>query len=356
MDHIRAWKLFEAAHVLAHLRADDKAERKHHANIMGKTSGRFMEAISEIVVSIFYDLPLDVSDKMAGTVGEPDGYFQYELKTSSWTKAGFIRLPCINNEAARFDRTLAVMLVNVLIEPPPVGLITGGMTWTEHDRWTGLPTLAIVAGWEGIDYIVHQVIGCASAHSPLNYVARCEDLLPPETFWYYLWLARQARTATGEPLFEDPRIAVKNSTRWRYLDEWLDSPEYMALLAQTPPLPCKTCMQINTRAEGAPKRPYGPRPTNKKDASKDWLAWMKAEEDVYEIAKNAIEAYEALWYGGAVAMRNRRARKRAHNAKMDRIYLKRGLEELQAREIAKGNLTEAGWRHKEQYLKELNAK
>ena len=353
MEHVRAWKLLEAAHVLAHLRADSKSEHRKYATIMGRTSGRLMEAVSEIAVSILYDLPMDVSDKMAGTVAEPDLYYLTELKTSSHIRTGAIRLPCINNEAPRFDRTLSAMLVNVLIEPPPAGFINGRMTWEEHDRWTGLPTLAIVAGWEGIDFITHQVLG-RIPNSPINYITRCEDLLPPETYWYYLWLGRQARTAASEPMFEDPRVAAaRPDSRWRYIDDWLASKEYAALLQQTPPLPCKTCMQINTNAEGAPKRPRGPRPNAGDEASPEWLAWWQAENEIYEIAKNAVESYESLWYGGAVAIRNRKARKRAHNAKMDKVYLKHGFEELKAKLDAKGNLSSAGQQRYLDYQKEL---
>lgn len=353
MEHTRAWKLFEAAHVLAHLRADNKSDKRKYAAVMGRTSGRFMEAVSEIAVSILYDLPMDVSDKMAGRVAEPDLYYLTELKTSSHIRTGAIRLPCSNNEAPRFDRTLSAMLVTVLIEPPPAGFINGRMTWSEHDRWTGLPTLAIVAGWEGIDFITHQVLGNIP-NSPINYITRCEDLLTPDTYWYYLWLARQARTLSGEPLFEDPRVAAaRPSSRWRYIDDWLVSKEYAVLLAETPPLPCKTCMQINTHAEGAPKRPRGPRPDTKEEASPEWLAWWKAEKDIYEIAKNAVEFYESLWYGGAVAIRNRKDRKRSHNAKMDKIYFRHGFEELKSKLNEKGNLSSAGQQRYLDYQKEL---
>ena len=342
MEHKYGWKLMEAAHVLAHLRADDKAEHRKYATVMGRTSGRFMEAVSEITAAMFYDLPMDVTNKMTGTVAEPDTYFLTELKSSSKTRIGAIKLPCLNNEAPRFDRTLSVMLVNILIEPPPLGFITGGMTWQEHDRWTGMPTLAIIAGWEGIDYITHQALG-ETPGSPIDYVVPCVDLLDPDSYWYYLWLARQAVKPSGEPLFEDPRVAAaRPDSRWRYIDEWIESPEYAKLLAQTPPLPCKSCMQINTAAEGAPKRPRGRRPANKDEASKEWLAWFKAEDDIYGIAKNAIESYETLWYGGANAMRTRRARKKAHNAKMDRIYLRAGFNKLQTTLDAKGNLSSAG--------------
>lgn len=328
------WQILEAAHVLAHLRGDDKPPDRDFAEILGQTAGRFVQAVTEIWVSIYYDLPLDVSRKDCGKPGDPDTYFLTEVKSSSEFVNPVIRLPWMNREAPRLDSTLSVLLTSVHYEPHPYGYNMRTNMAGPSDHWCCMPTIVAIAGWEGIDYVTHQPLGTLSDRpkAPVDYVVRAEDLLPPDTYWYYLALALRAKDAQGRPLFERPwALTGARAERWQYFSEWIKTPAYGALRARTPPLPCRSCMTLNKHTEGAPLPPKDI-PLRGAKAKKHPLVkkWTGEITKIYNILLDAVTRYEsAVWYRSVTqAARTRRARKATWNK-----YIAVQREHVKAREL-----------------------
>ena len=214
-------------------------------------------------------------------------------------------------EAPRFDTTLSVMLHSVFIEPPPYGYTAMSDKWDIKDHWSGLPTMFIVSGWEGIDVLTHQALGglVDKEHSPVDYAMRVDDLLPPETYWGYLALGQMAM---GPPIVND---------RWQYLWAWMETPQYKALLEQTPPFPCWDCLRFNPRSEYAPKRPPGPWPTGPEARwPAIWREYKQQCQQIYRLIEKATEEYEAMRYGSRkLAATIRKRRVKAHNAKLEAL-------------------------------------
>jgi hypothetical protein len=323
------WFLLETAHALAHLRGDPKWEYRKYAHDLTKTAGHFIGCLGEVIFCYAYDLPIDVGMRVDGLKAEPDN-IQYgiEIRTSSRFNMPFIRLPWTSNEAPRIDMTLAVVDVGVYIQPHPYGFTKGTMEVGAKDHWACMPTIVTIAGWEAIDFMTHQTLASvkpSSRYVPVCYTAHPADLLPPDTFWAYLELARQAR---GNPVTNE---------RYRYLDEWMGSEEFAKLIEHTPPLPCRDCIMWNHDAEGKPKRPRGQRPKRvSKRKNIDWWKYDKEVGQVYKILKAAGLAYEAkLYRGERCAKRLRNARGKRHRDKMSELKKDRHFAEAKVK-VRKG--------------------
>jgi hypothetical protein len=302
------WTLREAIHVLAHLRGDTKPDGTWMEN-RTKVMYHNQSAAVELTYALVFDTPIDVTNKERGRPGEPDTYYGTELKSTSYLGSPVLRTPWLGNEALRMDETLAVMLAAVFIEPVPYGFLASSTNTHPEDKWAGSPSLIVLVGWEAIDYITHMPLGAylRNERSPVNYVMRGGAMLPPDTHWAYLALAKRDR----------PPPETGPGCRWRYVREWLQSDDYKALRAQTPGLPCRECYLINKDTEGAPKRPR----TVKPDVPRNKLPpeHLEFEEDLDKcmaLSQKAIDEYEPLYYSKVNYPRLTRAeRKRGHKAK-----------------------------------------
>ena len=307
----RGWEIIEASHVLAHLTGDTKTHYRGFAEDMGQCAGHCQSHITNIVTGIAYDIPIDVSERNRGMKVEPDVFNGTEIKATTNIHSGVIRFPVVGGEAPRFDCTLSVMLHSVFIEPPPYGYTAMSGQWDINDRWCGLPTMIIVSGWEGIDVLMHQAFGTLvdKPDAPIDYVMPVNDLLPPETYWGYLALDN---IANGNPITNE---------RWQYFWDWLETPEYKRLLAQTPTLPCWDCIRFNRRSEFSPKRPPGAWPTGAMSKwPRVWKEYREQCKQIYDLVEHATEEYEAMRYGSRkVSDDIRKQRNRGHATKMASI-------------------------------------
>jgi len=305
------WKILEAAHVLAHHRGDHKTSYSQWTYDHSRTGGHYQGGLAEIMVSIAYDIPLDVSDKQMGIKGDPDTYYRAEVKSSSRFRLPLIKMPWKGGEAPRFDAMLAVLDTGVFIEPHPYSVISKTGQYSMEDRWCCQPTIVVIAGWESIDFIMHQALGSLhdtsrDPNAPMDYVVHPADLLGPDLFWGYLALGYRRY---GVPVPDE---------RWQYFHEWIESDHYKGLLAETPPLPCNECMRINSRALGAPQRPEGPRPKGKMPPV--WKKYYDERRTILKTVEKAIESYEALCYGSQQGcLTGRRGRKAGYKAKLVRL-------------------------------------
>lgn len=305
------WTILEAAHALGHLRGDGAVPRHvlGWAQAQGETAGNFIGVLGEIIFSIMFNLPLDVSDRHANDPGEPDFCYGIEVKTSTNILDPVMKVPWNNNESPEPDRTFVVAQMGVRIEPHPQAYEQYTDAVTIDDRWCCMPSVVTFAGWEGIDVITHQPLGQASVRgeflprAPVSYVLRAEDMMEPGLMWGVLM---DGRETFGMPEVSDTR---------RYFHEWIESPEYAELLANTPPLICKDCMTF-VRTEFAPRRPR--KRVDKHD--EDYEEQLKRKEDVKRVAElvnTAIEKHEIYLYGGRRKMlKARKERRRMHNKRL----------------------------------------
>ena len=316
-------EILEAAHVLAHYRGDDKSIERKYACAMGRTEGKLRQAVTEIIFSRAFDLPLDISRKDHDRPGEPDACFGIEIKSSTTISSPMIRLPWSGREAARIDETLAVVLTAVFIEPHPYGFTTRSGAATLADRWCCLPTIVIIGGWECVDFITHQALGELpdNPHSPTDYIVRVEDLLTPQHLWLYMALSQRYCRPDGRSVYPTPYEYTQLwPERWMYYSDWLKSERYRELRRRTPPFPCKDCYSINRDTEGAPKMPTSPHPRLTLPRSKwpeDWIRWYADRDEIMKIQKKAIELADVCLYGNSRAAKaERRARRYVVNEEL----------------------------------------
>lgn len=330
------WWLAELAHTLAHYRADFKRISVGPAQIPSRTFGRLQQAMGLIAVSHFFGLPMFVGEEIDDTRAYP--YFrQYgvDVKTTSEFGHPTLMEPCTGNEAPRFDTTVATVMVAVRIEPPPMASHMGG---TEHqlaDRWAGFPTMAAIIGWERMDVLTHQPLASYYPRDPKAkkcYAIHPADLMPPDTFWNFLALARRAR---GLPISDSQNMTVQ---------EWRQSPEFALRFNETPPRPCNECLGWQKRSEAAKKRPRDNAPDfQKREYKTEMLRFRK-------VVRKAELEYQVRVYGSTAA-RNRinKQRRAAHKVKLQRDRDRKLLSDAKAKVEHSKQLTPRQQKRYKQY-------
>ena len=347
VTHPQGWKIREAIHALGHLTGDTRP-REHRSDLVyaGRTGFREQQFLAQIAVCLAYGLPFDTWMLEEGHKGEPD-IFQYglEVKSSSNFRNPVLLLPCCSPEAARPDETVALVSVGIYIEPHPAALTQGTDRWQEINRFCCTPTAAVIAGWECIDVVTHQAI-CAARPGTENellcYGMAPQDLQGADTLPALLAQAIQARGL--------PRV---DNQRYWYVDEWLESKAFEALLDRTPPVPCLDCMRFNMRAEGAPRRPFSEPPEKpltrqehqevllgKRQLSpedQEWFDWEIQLTKARDLIESAVVFYETTLTKNRRQVRLRRMRRRAnHKRKLKDLEGIRKLEGAVKRALQQG--------------------
>ena len=307
------WRLLEAAHALAH-RAEVQMRFKPQG--YGLYGNLTINWVARLATAIKYDLPVDVSGEPApATAAEAaksnDGLYRYgiSLCDSNCFHAPFIRVPCIGRNAPVPDRDICFLAVGVYIEPHPRGFTDGTGKWMEVNRWSCSPTMVSLAGWELADVVLKQQPSTlVNGWSVPEFVVAAPALMPYDTLPEYIAAAANARG----------RAVADNVRYWNVLD-WLSSDNMRKLVASSPPLPCRDCLRLNMRAEGAPGRPQCSPPKERPDKNakhltreeREWLDWDARIDQVFGIVEKAVMYYEARLWGATEAKRRRRARRSA---------------------------------------------
>lgn len=291
-------QFMEAAHVLAHLRGDNKPLDRRIHPWESRTAFHLQAAVAELAFARMFGLPVDVSVRDKG-VGASRSDFPYgiELKSTSRMSSPLLRVPWATNEAPYPDKTMCIVSSAVLVESAPVGWKTGSMASTTRDRWACLPSMAVVVGWELVDVVMHAQTGVYDGRGeetpPINYVMQPYDLRSPGDLWAYLALAH----ANGMPIDMDGRM---------YYDDFVRSDRYRELAGRTPALPCRECMRTGLGVL-KPSKPYDPGAPDK-----EWDRYATERKKLFVLLENAQVEYEALTYGKSEArVREERKRKLA---------------------------------------------
>jgi hypothetical protein len=326
---VEGWRLLELAHHLTVLRGywqlTDKGMRVGKPYI----AYRFQSSLAEVLVARAYNLPLDIGERVENRPGRPDlPYYGIEIKSSSRFQSPFMRVPKTGKESLRIDETLAVVCVGVFIEPPPSGYVNKTQAVSDADRWCCMPTMGIIAGWELADVITHQAVMSRTMDDTKADQCYCmapEDLMPPASFYAYL---DKARKHFGTPEEAIERMARRDGNPqllkdFRYVDEYIKSPEFEARLMRTQPMLTENCMVWNYMSDGSPDQPgiavgqagrngyQRPHPQDIKKGT-PWHKYLLEERKALKIINTAIQAYEGRVEGKNAARRKRLERIRAH--------------------------------------------
>lgn len=320
MSDPKGWRLLEAAHALAHR---SEVRRRFRPQGYGLYGSLTVNWVARLAVARKYGIPVDVSGEPPPATAEEaarsgDGLWRYgiSLCDSNSFHAPFVRVPCIGRNAPVPERDVAFLAVGVYIEPHPKGFTDGTGKWMEVNRWSCSPSMVSLGGWELADVVFRQQPNIlVRGHAQPEFVIATPALMPYDTLPEYIEAAKSAR---GE--------AVADNARFWLVDEWLGSDDMRRLVASSPTLPCRDCLRLNMRAEGAPGKPQCSPPAEKPGKTahltreeKEWKDWDDRIDRVFDMVEKAVVYYESRLYGATEARRRRRARRHAAKERDDAL-------------------------------------
>lgn len=306
------WKILEGAHVLVHRRNPD-IWKKHREQHLPATAKLLQQYVAEIVTCMEYGLPLDVSCRSDEPVGTPAiAQYGIDIRVSGQFRCPTLLVPWNGPKAPIPDITMGYISTGVFIEPVPRGVLVDNENWLECNRWTCMPTIICIAGWEMMDVVSHYPVSANDNKDPASqkhYSVNPADLMPPDTFHDLLNTAIGVR---GEP--------VLDSVRYFDVMSWFDSKDYQCGLSRTPAFPCESCLCYNPKTDGAPVKPramWKDKEDQNRAEQKELEDWNRTRERIMRIAEKATVFYESSLYGGrSRATLVRGMRKRNHIAEM----------------------------------------
>ncbi len=309
LDDRNARRLLDGAHALAH-RFSTEAHRR------GTGYPSWQLWLARLVVARLYGIPIDVT---SDRVTLP--HFGVAVYASQHFRSPVLVVPTTGNLALYPDETVAVVSAAVFIEPHPKGFADMSNRWKEINQWACHPTMVMVVGWELVDVVTHAPLCAYNEKSKYpSFGLQPADLQPPDDLNAVLCAGIAER---GPPVVD----CVKT---W-YVDDWLQSKDYDNALACTPPLPCRDCMRMNMRAEGAPGRPEHKMPKRRSAkerkllaqgvlkptaAEREWFAWDEEIERARKIVEKAVVYVEGRTAGHLNTKRTRRERAAAWNKRL----------------------------------------
>jgi len=290
-------RMLQGAHILAHrhpvvYKTDDYT--------FGQLADVFLRYLIKLFLARKFGLLLNVHPEAE----HEDDFSLYGIEVFGSTA---LRTPALLSAATgdncriKSDKTVVCVLGSVGIEAHPKQAIEG-TSWRQTNKWSCLPTLTALAGWECVDYITH------AEHVELAgeryHAVPCSDLQPMSSFSELLDIARNTRGI------------LEKTDKITYVNDWFESEDFKRGLSVTPQLPCPCCLRINTASEGVVSRPRSRKPKKSlreiKDSSipelKEWYNYVQFMQNCIAIGRKAT-AY-ALGSITKVTKRNAEARKR----------------------------------------------
>lgn len=315
-------RMLQGAHILTH-REECHMEDDY---TFGRLSNLFFRNLVKIFAARKYGLVINTHPKN----GEEDSFGRYGIEIFGSTS---IRSPTLqaavsgDNCRLRPDKSVIALLGAVMVESHPQRSLKG-MLWKETDKWSSLPSIVALAGWECVDYITHaERIEFSDGQ---YYAVPCSDLQEMKDFDSLLETAKDS-VGTIEPY--DSLMTV---------DAWLESEDFKRGLGVTPQLPCPECIRLNTSAEGFVPKPRSARPkvqfSKLSDATKpemvEWRDYVTFMRNCISIGRKAT-AYAS---GSVTSMKKRNT---AYRKKTEKIHALECLERRYIRKLSGGFISEA---------------
>ena len=326
-----SWELVNLAHSLAHKLVHVERQRFRYC----QTSQILAGCLFKIMLAIKYDLVMDMEPGKDRT-GTLDSLEKRGIRIhmSRQFRNPRMDIPCIGPNSLRQDYDTCVILAAMHFEPQPNQRIMDESRWLEVNRWSCLPTIACFSGWQTVDVITH---------SQLVRYRNGKDL-----FWE---LPVHAMESSGKfHLLLNEKDEGDNRRFFKVWD-YLDSPEWKKDKACSRTLPCRSCMQVNSRIENSPVKPVG----EMDEKNKDWLKYEEGMETIYSTCEKAIQFYEGHIDSHTAAKKERRSRN-SLSAKVDRLTERAKTISVRAkRKRAEGFLSEAKllFQKRDELLKEI---
>lgn len=316
-------RMLQGAHILAHrYQMTDRPDEY----TFGQLSDTFLNCLVKLFTARLYGLKVNVRPGS----GAVDSFSMYGIDVAVSTD---LRSPVmvepIGSAGMVRNETVDVVLGSVGIEAHPVQASKDGpAAWKEVNKWSCLPTLVALAGWECVDYITHAER--TEVRGELNCAVPCGDLQPMSGFD---WLLERARAARGEPRPSEHVMTV---------DEWLKSEDFAKGLSETPVLPCPYCIRLNDRAEGVVRRPKSRKPRMKlKDAEASHIPEVKEWADYAKFMNRCVEIGRVAVTHALKSVTSVKKRNAAFKRKMDRMRRLAALAEKRNRKLMSGFISEA---------------
>lgn len=297
-------RMLQGAHIITHRECIDVAADDF---TFGEFSEQFMRNLVKLFMSRKFGIPMSMHPEKR----LEDAFKRYGIEVfwSPETRAPTLMAKCGAMGRICCEKTVAVVLASVGIEPHP-RQAAEGVEWKEHNKWSCLPTIVALSGWECVDFVTHSCK--ADVGDSRFYCIPCGDLQPMSDFEELLDMARRAR---GD---------VEESEYVTTAEKWLGSADFEHGLSMTPQLPCPHCIRLNDTADGVVRKPRGRKPktpinvgsTSISKANTEWWEW----HDYVKFMRNciAIGRYATAYAVGSVtAMRRRNSafRKRCADLK-----------------------------------------
>ena len=292
------WDILEAAHVLTHMRADQElAARASKPYDLCYLSNLFQRCLSEIMVALAYDIPLDVRSRPTRQNGDSNLPFGLTVATTTHLSSPNLIVPLEGPGRLVFDKTIAVINVATHLQPYPDGFVTGVWSPDAQDRWCCAPTIVAITGWADTQVATHWSLATYrpnESSSPVFLAMHPNDLMPPDDLNAVLALAWRR---SGLP-----------PAGWQYISDWMGSDEYLKAYMKTPPLPCSYCLSINRNSPSAPRRPR-PHRGARYDADV-WTNYAQEVAPILKIVEAGTVAFEGKRYGSPKNARTLRSKRR----------------------------------------------
>lgn len=344
------WALVQAAHALAHHRCDCGAMAKWDpAESESPPRPEFHQVVAEMAVGLAFGLPIDVGPRDPHRRTHAHMHYGIDVQATTRVLAPRVCMPWTAPGGPVFDRTLIVVSVALLLGPPPAVWKHGGDKTTARDAWAGIPSMAVITGFAPVEVLAHGPLVTWRTTPDDCVVASmlcAEDLLPASLLHGHIELGRL-------------RGAMREQGSFVNVGEWLASDQLAALLAQTPPFPCRFCMQFDRDCVDAPREPSihtcwvdragRRRHSAKAELSAEWASYMRNIREITRILDSGTIECEAGQSGSRKEIvQIRRDRKNASKRKIASLYLKEDIKMVRERVISGRQLT----RHDKAILKE----
>lgn len=318
-------RLLQGAHILAHREPTAFDEDDYS---FGQLSDVFLLHLVRLFVARTFGLTVNVHPEHEDRTTE-DAFEKYGISVfgSSDLRDPVLVADPENRARIMPDKTVAVILGSVGIEAPPKHAAEG-TSWKEINKWSCLPTLVTISGWECIDYLLHaprvDLRGVPCCAIP------CADLQEPDSFQELI----EAASSAHGPLETSEDV-------W-HVNDWLDSEDFRKGLSVTPQLPCPHCIRPSMRASAAVARPRTSKPRipvkEISDTSslelREWRSYVTFMRNCIEIGRKAT----AYHLGSVTSVRRRNSAFRKRSEKMHRIA---SLTEKFKRKYSQGYISEA---------------
>lgn len=335
------WKYLELAHALSHLYSVPAED-----NMRGANHTHMLRWLAHLVICTYYAIPLKIPSDRDTTRSADIAYLGIDISISGAMRSPNVLVPVTGALAPIPDTTVAIYRVGVHIEPHPYGITGGSGKWIEINRWACMPTIISLSGWECVDVVTKHGIYSYNENSKLAnefYGMSVHDLASPETFNNLVDKAR-----------DHGRVPEPDGHLTWMVPELLRSEAYNALIAVSPPLPCKECVKLNARCEGAPGRPKGHPPPKRPKAEleairegrlivdkdeKSWIDWTDAIDRTLDLVERSVDYWQGNQMGHTAYKRFKRRRKAAHSKRLALLKRIEVLKRRRSRELRGGRLS-----------------